>query len=355
MTGMLAAAAAAADKVLYPAAAEVDRTGLVPDSHFALLAAEGFYGLFAPREAGGPGLAFTEALRVVETLAGGCLATTFVWLQHHGIVMALLMTPNTELRARLLAPAVRGEVRGGGAFSGVVHTPPRVRAVRRPGGWSVSGRVPFVSGWGIVDLLHVSAHDETTGEVVSGLVNACPGPGIAAVEPLTLVAGQGTNTVSLELRDLVLPDEQVTTRTDRAAFLAGLAIGLRVDSALALGLTDRAVRLLAEAEPKAADALRSERDDLRDRFDTALGEPDRLPALRAACSELTQRACTALVVAGGGAALSAGHPAQRLAREALFTLVVASRPAVRSRLLDLLAGPADLGRVPALAAVGGRR
>lgn len=351
MTGLLAVATAIADEVLFPSAAEVDRTGRIPDSHFALLAAEGFYGLFAPREAGGPGLEFTEALRVIETLAGGCLTTTFTWLQHHGIVMALLMTPNAALRSRLLAPAVRGEVRGGGAFSGVVHTPPQVRATRRPGGWSVSGRVPFVSGWGIVDLLHVSAHDETTGEVVSGLVGARPGQGIVAVQPLTLVAGQGTNTVSLELRDLVLPDEQVTTRTDRAAFLANLTIGLRVDSALALGLTGRAVRLLADADPAVADALRREQDDLRDRFDTALGEPDRLPALRAACSELAQRACTALVVVGGGAALLAGHPAQRLAREALFTLVVASRPAVRSALLGRLTCPAE----PDLATVGGRR
>jgi alkylation response protein AidB-like acyl-CoA dehydrogenase len=347
----LTSATAIADEVLFPAAAEVDRTGRVPDSHFALLAAEGFYGLFAPPDAGGPGLEFTEALRVIETLAGGCLTTTFTWLQHHGIVMGLLMTPNEDLRSRLLAPAVRGEVRGGGAFSGVVHAPPRVRATRRPGGWSVSGRVPFVSGWGIVDLLHVSAYDETTGEVVSGLVDAHPGPGIVAVEPLTLVAGQGTNTVSLGLGDLVLPDEQVTTRIDRAGYLAGLTAGLLVDSALALGLTGRAVRLLAGVAPGVAEALRGQRDTLRDRFGAALAAPDLLPALRATCSALTQRACTALVVAGGGAALLDGHPAQRLAREALFTLVVASRPQVRSALLDLLAEPAP----PALATAGGRR
>ena len=348
MTGMVETAASVADTVLYPAAAEVDSTGRVPDSHYALLAAEGFYGIFAPPDAGGPGLGFGAALRVIETLASGCLTTTFTWLQHHGIVMALLMTPNAELRERWLGPAVRGELRGGGAFSGVVPTPPRVRAVRRPGGWSVSGRVPFVSGWGVVDVLHVSAYDESTGEVVSGIVDARPGPGMSA-RPLSLVACQGSSTVVLDLHDLDLPDERVTTRVDRDAYLAGLVIGLRVDSALSLGLTGRAVRLVAETGSAAADALRAEQDGLRERFDAALGEPDRLPGLRAACSELAQRACAAAVVAGGGAALLAGHPAQRLAREALFTLVVASRPAVRSSLLGLLA-PAD-----ALAAVGGAR
>jgi alkylation response protein AidB-like acyl-CoA dehydrogenase len=346
MTGMAETAAAVADTVLYPAAAEVDATGRVPDSHYALLAAEGFYGLFAPPEAGGPGLDFGTALRVIETLASGCLTTTFTWLQHHGIVMALLTTSNAALRERWLTPAVRGELRGGGAFSGVVSSPPGVRAVRRGDGWSISGRVPFVSGWGSVDVLHVSAHDESTGQVVSGIVDARPGPGVSA-RPLSLVACQGTSTVGLDLREFTLPDERVTGRVDRDAYLAGLAIGLRVDSALSLGLTGRAVRLIGETA--AAEALRTEREELRERFDAALGEPERLPGLRAACSELALRACAAAVVAGGGAALLAEHPAQRLAREALFTLVVASRPAVRSALLGTLAP------VGALAAVGGAR
>lgn len=348
MTGLAETAASVADTVLYPAAAEVDATGRVPDSHYALLAAKGFYGLFAPPDAGGPGLEFAAALRVIETLAAGCLTTTFTWLQHHGIVMALLTTPNAALRERWLGPAVRGELRGGGAFSGVVPTPPRVRAARSGSGWSVTGRVPFVSGWGAVDVLHVSAYDEASGQVVSGIVDARPGPGLSA-RPLSLVACQGTNTVVLELRDFTIPDERVTTRVDRDAYLAGLVIGLRVDSALSLGLTGRAARLLAETAPDAADALRAEQDELRERFDAALGEPDRLPGLRAACSELALRACAAAVVAGGGPALLAEHPAQRLAREALFTLVVASRPAVRSALLGTLA-PAG-----ALAAVGGAR
>ncbi|MFC5286515.1 acyl-CoA dehydrogenase family protein [Actinokineospora guangxiensis] len=345
---MVETATAIADTVLHPAAAEVDATGRVPESHYALLAAEGFYGLFAPPEAGGPGLEFGAALRVIEELASGCLTTTFTWLQHHGIVMALLTTPNAELRERWLAAAVRGELRGGGAFSGVVPTPPRVRAERGRDGWSISGRVPFVSGWGVVDVLHVSAYDDRTGQVVSGIVDARPGPGLSA-RPLSLVACQGSSTVVLDLHGFDLPEERVTTRVDRDAYLAGLLIGLRVDSALSLGLTGRAVRLLAETEAGSADALRAERDGLRARFDAALGEPRRLPGLRAACSELAQRACAAAVVAGGGAALLTGHPAQRLAREALFTLVVASRPAVRSALLGTLA-PAG-----ALAGVGGAR
>jgi hypothetical protein len=36
-----------ADTVLFPDAAEVDAKGVIPESHFRVLAAEGFYGLAA--------------------------------------------------------------------------------------------------------------------------------------------------------------------------------------------------------------------------------------------------------------------------------------------------------------------
>ena len=52
------------------------------------------------------------------------------------------------------------------------------------------------------------------------------------------------------------------------------------------------------------------------------------------------RAGAALVVAGGGPSLRVDHQAQRLAREALFVLVAASRAEVKRLLLDDLSTPA---------------
>ncbi|MEU0885782.1 acyl-CoA dehydrogenase family protein [Lentzea sp. NPDC005914] len=341
MTDMLTKAAKIADELLLPAAAEVDRTGRIPAGHFERLAEDGFYGLVAPAELGGPGVEFGDFLRIIEILATACLTTTFTWLQHHGVVMGLAMTPNEALRERYLPKAASGELRGGGAFSGVLPDPPRVRAVRSGDGWSITGQVPFVSGWGLVDVLHVSAFDESTGEVVSGLIDAHEGDGIAAVHPLTLVAAQASNTVRLEFRDLHLPDDRVTTRADRREYVAGLALGLRVDCSLAFGLIARATtQLEAIGCGELAESFRAEAAGVRDRFDAAMAEPARLPALRAACSELAHRVCTAYVVAAGGPSLVTAHEAQRLARESLFTLVVASRPEVKAALLGLLEGAA---------------
>jgi alkylation response protein AidB-like acyl-CoA dehydrogenase len=340
MTDMLRKAQRIADEVLSPVASEVDRTGKIPDSHFARLAEDGFYGLIAPVEFGGPGVDFPVFLQIVETLASACLTTAFTWLQHHGVVMGLAMTPNAALREKYLDRAVRGQVRGGGAFSGVIPVPPRVLATRDGDGWRLTGDVAFVSGWGIVDVLHVSGFHEESGDVVSGLVDARPGDGITEVHPLNLVAAQGSNTVRLVFDDLWLADEMVTTRVNREEYLSGLAIGLRVDSSLALGLVHRvAVGLDEAARPDLAGQFRTEAAHLRARFDAALADPPSMPALRAACSALAARACNTFVAAAGGRALLLTHDAQRLARESLFTMVVASRPEVRTALLGVLSAP----------------
>lgn len=97
-----------ADDVLFPAAIEVDRTGEIPAEHWDRLAAEGLYGAAAPPELGGPGIGLPEIVEALEAMAGGCLATTFTWIQHHGLVMALSGSANTALRDELLPDLTAG-------------------------------------------------------------------------------------------------------------------------------------------------------------------------------------------------------------------------------------------------------
>jgi Acyl-CoA dehydrogenase, C-terminal domain len=59
---------------------------------------------------------------------------------------------------------------------------------------------------------------------------------------------------------------------------------------------------------------------------------------RAAAADLAVRAAAALVVAAGSRSVLTDSPAQRLAREALFLLVLGSRPAIKENLTKLLIG-----------------
>ncbi len=126
-----------ADEVLFPAAMAAEAAGQVPAAQLDLLAAEGFYGMAGPPQAGGLGLDLPVACRVIEALASGCLSTAFVWLQHHGAVRAVQAAAGPDgdrLRERWLARLCRGEARAGIALGGAVPGPPQLTARRAPGG-----------------------------------------------------------------------------------------------------------------------------------------------------------------------------------------------------------------------------
>lgn len=345
VTDFVERASRIADDVLFPAALEVDRTGVVPDGHFRLLADEGFYGVAAPPERGGSGIPFPDFLTALEILAGGCLATTFTWMQHHSVLFGLMATENTALRQEYLPGAVSGRLRAGVAFAGAIPQPPRLWARRVDGGFVLSGEAPFVSGWGSIDLLLVSARESDTDTIVSGLVDprADPGP---TVERLRLVAAQGSATVRLGFTDHFLPADRVTREVSREQFLAGAEFGSRVNGAVPLGIARRCVRLLAEGgHDDLAGTLGAQLDQVRARLDDALGEPAAMPAARAAAGELAYRAAGATVAATGSAGITDTHHAQRLAREAMFALVAAGRPEIKAGQMDLLGHSPAFGTV----------
>lgn len=122
---LLDVAARIADEVLFPAAASVDRALSVPVLQLELLASAGLYGVAAPASVGGADLDLPTFGRVVEVLAGGCLATTFVWVQHHGLIRALAgPDAPASMRADWLAPLAAGRCRAGAAAALAVHTGP---------------------------------------------------------------------------------------------------------------------------------------------------------------------------------------------------------------------------------------
>ena len=139
-------------------AADVDSAAMLPAKHVSALASAGMYGIFAPVANGGLGLDYAGTCAVVEELASSCLATTFVWVQHFRFLGAMVdPTSPAKLRKAYLAGAVRGEVKGGVALTGLLPGPARLSARPAPGGWQVDGEAPWVSGWGIVDLVFLVA------------------------------------------------------------------------------------------------------------------------------------------------------------------------------------------------------
>jgi alkylation response protein AidB-like acyl-CoA dehydrogenase len=336
---LVARAREIAETLLFPAALDVDRTGRIPHGHWDALADAGLYGIAVPAESGGPGLGFTEIVEVLEVMASGCLATAFTWIQHHGLLAALSATGNAALRDEVMAELAAGRTKGGVAFAGAVPVPPRMRCVRTDDGWLLSGHAPFVSGWDVIDVIQYSAVDVETGDIVSGLLPAGSRDGITSVTPQRLFVADATSTVSLEVDGLLIPDDRVVSRVTRDAFMANQNFGSRLNGTLPIGVVRRCVALLEGAgQHEAAARLRAEADTVRSRLDAGLADSVALLRARAEGADLAVRAASAAVAAGGGAALLRESPAQLQARNAIFTLVAASRPELKRALVEGFSG-----------------
>jgi alkylation response protein AidB-like acyl-CoA dehydrogenase len=313
-----------ADEVLLPAALEVDSTGVLPAGHLDLLAREGFYGMAGPPEAGGVAVAdLPAAARVVETLASGCLATTFVWMQHHGAVGAVAQSDRADLTEEWLEPLCQGVRRAGIALAALRPGPPSVRATPVPGGYVLDGEAPWVTGWGMIDVLHTAARDDSD-TVLWALVDAALGPSLH-VRPIDLVAANASSTVEVQFTNHFVPAERVTGTLPYPQWPARDAAGLRMNGSFALGVAARCTQLLGPGP------LDGELVDCRAARDA--GTPETLPVARAAASELAMRAATTLAVTGGARSVRRDNHAQRLVREAMLLLVFGSRPAIRAELL----------------------
>ena len=326
-TRVVARAREIAEDLLFPRASETDAAELVPRENLDALAAAGLYGLTGPRAVGGLDADFETYLGVIDALASGCLATTFIWLQHPGVVRAVAGA-NAALRDRYLAPMCRGETRAGIALGGLIAHAPGIRARRDGDGWVFDGDAPWVTGWGRIDVLQIAGVDEGA-NIVYALVDAKPTSAMEVGAPLDLVALRSSATAAVRFRGLRVAESAVTHMQPLAEREGQDHLTLRGHAALATGVASRCISLIGETP------LAGELEAVRRRLASAA--PADVPAAKAAAAELAHRAAAALVVSTGSRSLLRSQNADRLAREALFLLVFGSRPAIRAALLAELA------------------
>ncbi len=312
-----------ADEVLFPAALSTDASDVVPRELLDGLARAGLYGVGVDAD-------FGTTCAVQEELASGCLTTAFLWMQHLGLVHSLSASGPAEVAARWLAPLAAGEIRAGLGLGGALPQP-TVHARADEDGWVVDGVSPFVSGWGRIDVIHLAARTADD-RIVWLIADAAEGPALRA-ERLRLAALNATATVRVTFAQLRVGADRVTDLHPASGETAPEA--LRLHAALALGVASRCCRLLGRPTSLDADLARLRADLDR------LG-PDILQA-RAAAGALAMRAAAALMTSRGSESLLVSDDAQRLMREAAFTLVYALRPVSRSSLLSSL-GAAELAK-----------
>ena len=307
-----------ADELLFPVALETDAAGVIPLASLDALADAGLYGAALPDD-------LEATCAVLEALAGGCLSTAFVWMQHLGVLRAAMFCEDAHIREEWSEPLARGDRRGGLALGGALPGPPLITAHETDGGWLLDGSSPWLSGWGRIDVVHTGARTDDE-RLVWMFVDARESDTLR-VELQDLMTLRATATVRADFDGHFAPDERVVSV---APFTPGATPPevLRIHASLALGVAGRCCRLLG------ASPLDDELDACRARL--AELDHERIAADRADAGELAVRAAVVLMVHTGSRSILLDLHPQRLAREALFASVYALRPASRDALLRRL-------------------
>ena len=345
---IIEAAQDVADRLFVDAEA-VDQSVLLGRERFAPLADAGLFGIAGPPSPSEVDRQGTDAYfwdldpatsrRVVAAIGGGCGATFFTWVQHHGVVRTVRDSRNHEMREELLADLCDGRRMAGVAFAHLRRADRRaITATPVAGGWQFDGFAPWATSWGIADLFAVAAESED-GRVVWGIIAGEESSSVRPT-PLSLPVFGATGTVALTFDRCVIPDERIAATDDVERWRADDRRRAAIGQPAVLGVAERAIRLLratawSEAGPavSAADALGRRLDEAWERDGEILAElagpsaPEATIAAasdhRARCLALAQTSTMALLAAVGGAGMNLAHPAQRLAREATFYVIQA--------------------------------
>ena len=200
-------------------------------------------------------------------------------------------------------------------------------------GWHVNGLIPWSTGADRSRFVITGAAVEApAGESPQQIlfVLSTSWNGVTLSHPLPLVALQSSHTGSITCEDVIVEDKCLLAGPKQNA-LANRKKTVPLGQAfLAMGLCRAAIELIDEHDSELArqtsKSFQTRLAEIRDQVlrycDPAITpDPADGPKLRGACNDLALRITHAAVAIYKGTALIQGHPAQRLAREALFLLV----------------------------------
>jgi alkylation response protein AidB-like acyl-CoA dehydrogenase len=287
---------------------------------------------------------------VLEEIAAGCGVTAFCAFQHLVAARHVASSDNDPLKARVLPALATGARVATVAFSHLRRSgPPCLRASPSPdGGYVFTGTAPWATGLGLADDVLIAATLDDGTSIWAYL--PLERDGMQRSPPLSLLCMSASGTVSLRCDALAVRPEEIVKRVRPEDLARDTALAALFFSALSLGATSAAIRVLTQqaarsgeplvtmAAARFAAALREARANVDRQAERPL-DPEVEAAwyeTRAACIDLGLRAAHAALAACGGAAATLDHPAQRILREAALYTTTAQGSLLRAATLARL-------------------
>ncbi|HSU68876.1 MAG TPA: acyl-CoA dehydrogenase family protein, partial [Tepidisphaeraceae bacterium] len=293
----------------------------------------------------GGGVSPLEQHLVYETVARGSLSVALI-LSQRDAAIGLIDASDSAARERALDACAKGAMTTVGiaqlttSRQGVA---PALKATRSRDGYRIDGLIPWCTGAAKADFLVAGAATEDGGQLLFLLHGNAPG--LTIHEPMPLVSLRSSWTTSVHCDRIEIPDEFVLRGPSDKVLIRDNHVPLG-QAFLALGLCGGGLELIrehrSEAARKTEARFESQLDALRHRI-LELSDPAKeqeasaaAPQIRGECNDLALRITHAAVALYKGTALLAGHPAQRLAREAMFLLVWSCPNPVIDCTVDIL-------------------
>ncbi len=329
-----------------PIANKLDSDPALLAKTYSGMAKKGWLALRVPEAQGGPGVSeevFREFQELIACYSG---ALAFLQTQHQSCANIMMKAANPDLVQNLVPLLPRGERMLGLGFSQLRRPgEPIMKAVESPEGYLITGHAPWITGWGIFDAWIVGA-SLPDGRAVFGLLPFQTSEGMVFSQPMKLAAFESAQTVTADLKDVLLPSDQVVFVKRPGWIQTNDMINITLQGWFALGCAKAGLEVMKEAWNRrksdfildAVQDLEAERLACREALKRADDpEEERLKA-RAWVIDLAVRCAHGAVIASSGAANSLAHPAQRVYREALvYSVSAQTTPIMHASLKQLLA------------------
>lgn len=338
---------------LAPLAARIDQEGFYPAETMRALGAAGLFRGHLAAHSPHPSIAV--ATRKMAAVGRTCMATAFCTWCQDAAGWYLEQSDNTALRDALQPGLASGEQMGGTGLSNPMKTfagieTLKLRGRRVPGGYEVTGVLPWVSNLGEGHLFGTvfELHDPNVGQGGGHRVMAmfrCGHDGVEIRQNAVFVALEGTGTYSVLFRRAFIRDEQVL-----ADPLGGMVKRIKagfilLQTGMGLGVTAACIDLMRESNvthghsnkylPKGPDDYAAELHEVSEEIDglgaTPLEQaPEYMRAVltaRLRVSELVLEAAQAAMLHAGSRGYIHGSPVNRRIREAQFAAIIT--PSIR--------------------------
>ncbi len=312
---------------------------------YRLLGDHNLLALRVGKEFGGPELseaAFRQFQLMVARTSG---ALAFLQTQHQSAASMLMKSTNAHLKQRILPKMGDGSVGVAIAFSQLRRPgPPICRATPVPGGYNLSGHLPWVTGYSFFDQMLVGASLADGSSLFAiALIEDSAHSKLSA--PMNLAALQAAQTITVDLDDYFVADSDVAFIQSAGWIHTNDLVNITLQAFFAVGCAWASLELMEQAAQAKPDpeidasvaAFRSEWESCRAALETPPAESDQKLELRAWAIDLACRFAHGAVAISGGSANSVEHAAQRIYREALVFTVSAQTTDIKRATLRKLA------------------